>query len=63
MPTWKRSHKNKGPWKQGRRKQALKLLEQDLNNGTIRTGDGTRPMEEEDKKRIMKEIQNVKNKL
>ena len=61
---WVRSKKSKSPQAQDRRKVALKKLEEDLKNGTIRLGDNlTRPIEEKDRKRIINEIENIKQKL
>lgn len=65
MPTWKRSHKSKGAPAASRRKRALVLLTEDLKTGRIRTGnmeDPHRPMDEKDRTRIMKEIENLNKK-
>jgi len=62
---WRRGKKNQGPDAIARRKQALKLLEEDLKTGRLRSG-GQRteePLEESDRKRIMNEIENLRKKI
>lgn len=72
MPTWKRSKKNQSLIKQRKRKRALELLEGDLKRGTSRSKitvqDADLPpypalLTEYDRKRITKEISNLKAKL
>lgn len=63
---WKRGFKERGAPAVNRRKHALSMLEQDMKSGMIRTGnteDPTRPMEEKDRTRIMKEMETLKGKI
>lgn len=66
MAKWLRGKKDQGAPAVNRRKRALALLEQDMKSGKIRTGsfeNPDRPMEEEDRARIMKEMETLKKKV
>jgi len=66
MAKWTRGKKSMGGDAIARRKQALKMLEEDLKTGKIRTGSSIepyRPMDEKDRKRVMSEIENIKKKI
>lgn len=61
---WRRSHKNKGPWKTDRRRKALSNLEEQLRTNTKVDKEGAMVnLDDKDVKRIKKEIEILKPKV
>lgn len=61
---WRRSHRDKGPWKTDRRRKALTNLETQLSTNTKVDKEGaTVNLDDKDVKRIKKEIEILKPKV